>query len=212
MSSFFKKLYFKSIESCGHPRAPWVLGTLSFTESCFFIIPPEVLLLPMCYAKRAMSWIYALITTLTSVAGALTGYLAGKLLWEEVGPLFFQYIPGFARYFDIVGEQYGENAVAALFLAAFTPIPFKVFTVAAGVYSHQVGIVTLLTTSLIGRGLRYFIMAGLIYFLGEKAKAIIEKYFKSFLIILALAAIGLIVLKLYYQGESGCLCDLPEKN
>ena len=212
MSGFFKNLYFKSIESCGHPRAPWILGVLSFTESCFFIIPPEVLLLPMCYAKRAMIWFYVLITTLASVAGALAGYLMGKLLWEEIGPLFFHYIPGFARYFDIVGEQYGENAITALFLAAFTPIPFKVFTVAAGVYSHQVGIPTLLITSLIGRGLRYFIMAGLIYFLGERAKHIIEKYFKTFLILLALAAIGVVLIKIFYPGEAGCPCDLPGKN
>ena len=193
--SVLKRIYFKSLESCGHPRAPWVLGILSFTESCFFVIPPEILLLPMCYAKRSMSWFYALLTTLTSVAGALTGYLMGMGLWGVVGPWFFEYIPGFARYFDIVGAQYGENAVAALFLAAFTPIPFKVFTVAAGVYSHQVGVMTLILVSLFGRGVRYFILAGLIYFLGEKAKNIIEKHFKFFALLLALAAVGVVLLK-----------------
>ena len=194
-STWVKKIYFKSIESCGHPRAPWILGILSFTESCFFIIPPEILLLPMCYAKRKLSWFYALVTTLTSVMGALTGYLMGMWLWEALGPWFFEYIPGFARYFDLVGVKYGENAVGALFLAAFTPIPFKVFTVAAGVYSQHVGMATLILVSLVGRGVRYFIMAALIYYLGEKAKEIIEKHFKLFSLFLALAAVGVVLLK-----------------
>ena len=195
MSSLLKKIYFKSLESCGHPRAPWVLGVLSFTESCFFVIPPEILLLPMCYANRRMSWFYALVTTLTSVAGALAGYLMGMWLWGELQPWFFDYIPGFERYFELVGEKYGENAVFALFLAAFTPIPFKVFTVAAGVYSHHVGLGTLLLVSLFGRGVRYFIMAGLIYWVGERARQIIEKYFRPFVLLVALAGVGVVLLK-----------------
>ena len=195
MSSPLKKIYFKSIESCGHPRAPWVLGILSFTESCFFVIPPEILLLPMCYARRKMSWFYALVATLTSVVGALSGYLMGMWLWGEIGSWFFDYIPGFERYFDIVGDKYGENAISALFLAAFTPIPFKVFTVAAGVYSHHVGMATLILVSLFGRGLRYFILAGLIYYFGERAREIIEKYFKSFVLFLALAGVAVVLLK-----------------
>ena len=197
MSALLKKVYLKSIESCGHPRAPWVLGILSFTESCFFVIPPEILLLPMCYAKRAMSWFYALVTTLTSVAGALAGYLMGMLLWGEIDAWFFDYIPGFSRYFDIVGVKYGENAVAALFLAAFTPIPFKVFTVAAGVYSNQVGLGTLILVSLLGRGIRYFILAGLIYYLGERAGKIIEQYFKPLLLFLASAGVAILLIKIF---------------
>ena len=197
MSSLLKKIYFLSLKSCEHPRAPWVLGILSFTESCFFVIPPELLLLPMCYANRAKAWFYALVTTLTSVAGALAGYFIGMWLWGEVQFWFFEYIPGFEHYFEIVGEKYGENAVLALFLAAFTPIPFKVFTVAAGVYSHHIGIGTLILISLLGRGVRYFMMAGLIYFVGEKAKDIIERYFKPFVLIVALVGVGAILVKFF---------------
>lgn len=148
----------------------------------------------MTYAKRKSAWVYALITTLTSVLGAVAGYYLGMFLWAEVQPILFEYIPGFAKNFDKVGVMYQENAVYSLFLAAFTPIPFKVFTVAAGVYSTKIGLMTLIGTSLVGRGARYFIMAGLVYFLGDKAKVIIEKHFKIATIVIAILGVTAIVL------------------
>ena len=196
MTTWIQKLYHKVLNSCHHPSAPWVLGLLSFTESCIFIIPPEVLLLPMCYARRKFAWLYAAITTLTSVLGAIGGYLLGMLIWEEISVYLFEYVPGFSQYFEVVGEKYRNNVVWTLFIAAFTPIPFKVFTVAAGVYSAKISLITLILTSIVGRGVRYFIMAGLIFFLGERAKVIIEKHFKLFTLIVAFLGVAVFTFKI----------------
>jgi membrane protein YqaA with SNARE-associated domain len=192
--SWLEWVYFKILNSCGHASAPWILALLSFTESCCFIIPPEVILFPMSYAQRKKAWLYGAITTITSVMGAVAGYYLGALLWTEIQPYAFSYIPGFEANFEKVGQMYKENAISALFISAFTPIPFKVFTVSAGIYADRIGLLTLIGTSLVGRGARYFIMVGLIYFLGDKAKELIEKHFKIFSIVLAVLAIALFVL------------------
>ena len=185
--SWIQWLYFKIIDSCKHKMAPWIMGLLSFTESFCFIIPPEVMFLPMSYANRKKAFHYAAIATVTSVLGAIAGYYLGSFAWQEIQPLMYEWIPGFEKNFDLVGQKFQENAVGALFLAAFTPIPFKVFTVTAGVYSAKIGIATLIGTSLVGRGLRYSIMCGIVYFFGEKAQEIIEKHFKW-------ATIGIMIL------------------
>lgn len=185
----FRNFYNKILESCNSKAAPYILGIVSFTESCCFIIPPEVMLLPMGYANRKKVFRYALITTVTSVLGAVAGYYLGAYFWEVLQPFAFTYIPGFASNFDRVGELYAENATSALFIAAFTPIPFKVFTVVAGVYSAKISIALLIGTSIIGRGTRYFILSALVYFLGDKAKELIEKHFKLFTVL-----VGLLVL------------------
>lgn len=196
--SWLQWLYYKIIESCKHKSAPYLMGLLSFTESFCFIIPPEVMMLPMSYANRKKAFLYAFIATITSVLGAIAGYYVGSYLWVQVQPYLFEWIPGFAKNFDKVGELYKENAVGALFVAAFTPIPFKVFTVTAGVYSASIGIGTLIGTALVGRGARYFIMCGIVYFFGEKAQAIIEKHFKYATIgimVLAIAAFAFLKLR-----------------
>lgn len=193
---FLKRYYLKILKSCHSKFAPYILGVLSFTESCFFIIPPEVLLLPMCYANKRRSFFYAAITTITSVLGAVAGYFLGMYLWAEVRPLVFQYVPGFSKNFEHVGVLYENNAVSALFLAAFTPIPFKVFTVAAGVYSTKITLLTLIATSLVGRGARYGILAGIVYIFGDRAHVMIEKHFRlASLVIMVVGVGGIIFLK-----------------
>lgn len=196
----FRKLYDKILESCSSKIAPYLLGVLSFTESCCFIIPPEVMLLPMGYANRKKAFRYALITTVTSVFGAIAGYFIGQYFWEVLGPFANTYIPGFAKYFDIVKMKYANNAELTLFLAAFTPIPFKVFTVVAGVFSDQISLTLLVTMSIIGRGIRYYLLSALVYFLGPKAHEVIEKHFKKFTIIVGVVAIILaLILKLRHS-------------
>ena len=189
---FMDSIYQWILSKCNSRFAPYLLGILSFTESCMFIIPPEVLLLPMCYAKRERAFWYSFITTVTSVLGAMFGYYLGFFLWEEYHQLAFDYIPGFKKHFDHVVALYQKDAVFYLFLAAFTPIPFKVFTVAAGV--SKISFITLVITSIIGRGVRYTILSGLVYFLGPKAKDLIEKHFTLFTIIVGVLAILLFVL------------------
>lgn len=190
--SWMQWLYSKILESCKHKSAPWIMGLLSFTESFCFIIPPEVMFLPMSYANRKKAFHYAAIATVTSVLGAIAGYYLGSFAWTEIQPYMFEWIPGFEKNFDKVGQLFKENAVGALFLAAFTPIPFKVFTVSAGVYSAQIGIVTLIGTSIVGRGIRYTIMCGIVYFFGEKAQEIIEKHFKWATIVIMVVGVAAI--------------------
>lgn len=193
----FRKMYNAILKSCESKAAPWILGVVSFTESCCFIIPPEVMMLPMSYANRKRAFRYALIATVTSVLGAIAGYYMGAMAWDVLQPYLYGYIPGFEKYFDIVKMKYADNATFALFIAAFTPIPFKVFTVAAGVFSDQISIALLIGTSIVGRGTRYFILSGLVYFFGQRAKIIIEKHFKAFTIFVGVMAVLLaVVLKL----------------
>jgi membrane protein YqaA with SNARE-associated domain len=194
----FQNIYERILKSCDSKYAPFILGFLSFTESCIFIIPPEILLLPMTYAKRKKAWLYAGITTVTSVIGAVAGYAIGHLLWDVMQEPLFRFIPGFASHFDYVGDLYQENVFSALFLAAFTPIPFKVFTVAAGVYSSKVSLFSLIWICTLGRGLRYFIMVGLIFAFGARAKEIIEKHFALVSLLGGIViALGVYFLKFY---------------
>ncbi|MBT3586855.1 MAG: DedA family protein [Halobacteriovoraceae bacterium] len=174
------RLYDKVLESCDSKYAPYILALVSFTESCCFIIPPEVMMLPMGIANRKKIFFWTGIATVFSVLGAIAGYYLGAYFWQSIQPFMFEYIPGFAHNFEKVGEMYRENAVSALFIAAFTPIPYKVFTVVAGVYSAKIGLLTLIGTAIVGRGTRYFIIAGVIYILGPKAKEFIEKHFVKF--------------------------------
>jgi len=192
-----KKLYQNILEACESKWAVYVLGILSFLESAIFIIPPEVMMLPMCYAKRKKAFYYAAITTVTSVLGACLGYYIGMNLWDEFSPLIFEYLPGFESSFDKVGQFYEENAVGSLLLAAVTPIPFKVFTIGAGVYHLKISLGLLVICSLIGRGFRYGVMAALVFFFGDKAQELIEKHLK--LATLLIAIVGIIVLAIKFS-------------
>lgn len=202
-SGILERMYVRILDSCESKFAPYILGILSFTESCCFIIPPEVLLLPMSYANRRRAFHFAFITTITSVFGAVAGYLMGAFVWDVIQPFVFQYIPGFSKYFAVVLNYYQKDAIFWLFLAAFTPIPFKVYTVAAGVTTVAAGVNpialwVLILTSLVGRGLRYGILSGIVYFFGERCRIIIERHFKTFTIafmVIALVLLALIKLR-----------------
>lgn len=125
----FSSVYKRTLVWSRHPRAPWYLGGLSFAESSFFPIPPDLMLAPMCLASPARAWRFALLTTVTSVAGGLFGYLIGYYAFEAIEPLL-RHIGHWDRYRIAVVwfERWGFWAV---FIAGFSPIPYKVFTIAA---------------------------------------------------------------------------------
>jgi len=164
------------------------LGILAFMEASFFPIPPDVLLMAMSLAKPKRSFLYATVCTIGSVLGAILGFYIGVSLWRSFGifdgcPQFdggawlFSYVPSFTcANFAKVQGLYQDNAWMALFTAAFTPIPFKVFTIAAGVF--RVALPVLLAASAVGRGLRFFGVAGLIFALGPRVRVFIERYFE----------------------------------
>lgn len=168
----FSPLYRWTMKWSRHPRAPWFLGMLSFAESSFFPIPQDVMLAPMCLANPKRAWWYALLTTTTSVLGGLFGYLIGFYAFSWIEPFLRA-----SRYWDSYQtavtwfEAWGFWAV---FIAGFSPIPYKVFTIAAGAMSMTM--LPFVLASLIGRGMRFFLVAGMMALGGEKMEAALHKY------------------------------------
>jgi membrane protein YqaA with SNARE-associated domain len=154
--------------------ATWALFILAFIEASCFIIPPDVLLLSLSLAKPRKAWRYATISTAGSVIGGMFGWFIGHALYGVIGRRIIEGL-GYQAQFAYVGQLYQQNAFWFIFTAAFTPIPYKVFTIAAGVWS--IGIPTLVLASILGRGGRFFIEGGLIYFVGPRVKQFIDRYF-----------------------------------
>jgi membrane protein YqaA with SNARE-associated domain len=176
---------------------PAALGVLAFTESSFFPIPPDPLLMALSLGKPRRAFFFAALCTACSVLGGVLGYFIGHYLWEAVNQFFFQYVPGFTeKNFKFVEAKYQQNAFLAIFAAAFTPIPYKVFTVASGVF--QTGVAVLVSASVLGRGLRFFLVAGLLRWIGEPAKHFIDRYFNLLTIaFFVLLALGFAVVKYF---------------
>ncbi len=169
------------IENSDTRTARVTLGVISFAESSFFPIPPDIFLAPMVVAKPVKWLKYASIVTIFSVIGGMFGYTIGLVLFHSVAePLinFYNWHAEVAR----VGEMFANNSFTTIFLAAFTPIPYKVFTIAAGIF--KINIFTFVIASILGRGIRFFILAGLMKFIGEKYGNLIFKYFNYALITL----------------------------
>jgi membrane protein YqaA with SNARE-associated domain len=169
------------------------LVVIAFVESSFFIIPPDVLLIALCMGAPKRGLIFAAWCSVASVAGGVLGYYIGYGLYEEVGRRIIEtlhYEAAFAK----VGTLYGENAFLSIVTAAFTPIPYKVFTIAAGVFHEQVSLGTLVGASLIGRSGRFFLVAGSIYFFGPPVKRLLDKYLELFTVIFMVLLIGSFVL------------------
>ena len=154
----FSTLYTKVLGWAAHPMAERYLGGLSLAESSFFPIPPDIMLLPMTMAKPEKSWRYALITTVTSVIGGIIGYLIGKYLFVFIGDQIIGFYHAQEKFNQVKGlfDHYG---IWIVFIAGFTPIPYKIFTITAGVLS--MAFLPFVIASLIGRGGRFFLVAGL---------------------------------------------------
>lgn len=182
-----RKLYAWVIGWSEKPQAEKALGGLAFMESSFFPIPPDPLLIAMTTAQPKRYIRYALIATLFSVLGGLLGYLIGALLFETVGAWVIDTY-NLHHEFEVIGARYAQNAFLAIFAAAFTPIPYKLITIAAGVFRVNLGI--FLVASVLGRGIRFFMVATLMHHFGRRYKDKIEKYID----ILSLAFVALIVL------------------
>ncbi len=173
-TKWLRRLYEWTIGWAERPGGTWALFIIALAESSFFPIPPDVLLLALCVGSPAKSFRFALVCSVGSVIGGMLGYAIGYGAWQVVHGLFIPYI--FSQgVFDQVQQLYEGNAFVAILTAAFTPIPYKVFTIAAGVFN--VGFGTLVVASLLGRSARFLLVAGTIYLFGTQVKALIEKYF-----------------------------------
>jgi membrane protein YqaA with SNARE-associated domain len=165
------------------------LATISFAESSFFPIPPDVLQIALSVARPARSFLYAAVSTVASVAGGVAGWAIGWGLWTALAPWFFRYVPGFStEKFNFVEQLYQANAGWAIFSAAFTPIPFKIFTIAAGVCS--VPLLTLVVASALGRGARFFLVATVMRLFGARARDFLDRYLELVTIMLGVLLVG----------------------
>ncbi len=169
-----KRLYSWVLSWAESKYSSYALAVLAFIESSFFPIPPDVLQIALSVAKPKKSYRYASIALFFSVLGGILGYFIGSFLFESIGRTIIHGL-GYEEQFAFVGEMFKENAFLAIFAAALTPIPYKVFTIAAGVW--QVGLFPLIIASILGRGLRFFLVGTLTFFLGERVKVFIDKYF-----------------------------------
>ncbi len=189
--NFLRRLYESFLGFSGKPYASFVLSAVAFVESFIFPIPPDALLIPMCLGNPARAFRFALYCSVFSVLGACTGFFLGKFFWSLAGQWFFTYIFNEAS-FNTVGQMFNENGFYAILASAFTPIPFKVFTIAAGVFNVSFG--ALLAASVIGRSARFFFLAGLVWKFGEDIKPFIDRYFNTLTIIAVLLLVILVVL------------------
>ncbi len=167
-----RKLYDWVFALARHRHASQALAGVSFIESSFFPIPPDVLLIPMVLGHRQRWLLYATICTIASVLGAFLGYFIGAFLMDSIGfPLLALY--GKEDSFAKVQEWYNEWGGWGVFFAAVTPFPYKVLTIFSG--ATGLDLVTFTVVSIIGRGIRFYAVAGLLYLYGEPVRIFIER-------------------------------------
>ncbi len=190
----FGPLYQRVMRWSRHPHAERYLAVLSFAESSFFPIPPDVMLAPMCMAAPQKSWRFALNATVFSVLGGLAGYAIGYLLFEAIEPWLRT-----SHYWDtylVARGWFDRYGIWTVFVAGFSPIPYKVFTIAAGVAS--LGLPGFFLASLIGRGARFFLVAGIVRFAGPRVEGMLLEYIERIgwaMVALTAVVIGYLMLR-----------------
>lgn len=183
----FASMYDKTLAWSRHPKAPWFLGGLGFAESSFFPVPPDVMLAPMALAQPKKAWWFALICTVASVLGGMAGYFIGVFAFELIEPVLRDV--GYWDNYLQVQEWFDEWGFWAIFLAGFSPIPYKVFTIGAGAISMS--FFPFMLASLIGRGGRFFLVAGLMAWGGEKMEKTLREYIDRIgLLVVVLAVVA----------------------
>ena len=186
----FRNLYEWTLTKSSHKKAPWFLSIISFSESSFFPIPPDIILIPMVLAKKTKAFFYALVCTLSSVLGGVLGYFIGLILFNSIGIILINLyhlndsINEFKNYYNLYGPW-------IVVIAGFTPFPFKVITIASGLF--QLNFIIFILCSFLSRGARFYLVAGLLYLYGEKIRIFIDRYFNFLTILFLVLLIGSIL-------------------
>jgi len=194
---WLRKLYDWVLSWAHTPYGVPALFVLAFAESSFFPIPPDVLLMALAISIPKRAFRYALVCSIGSVLGGMLGYLIGYEFMEVVGNRIIQ-MYGFTDKWDYVGGMYNAYAGWAVAIAGFTPIPYKLFTIAGGAF--KIDFPVFLVASVLSRSARFFLVAGLIYFFGPPIRKFIDKYFDILAVVFMVLLIGgFIVLKHWVQ-------------
>ena len=184
-----RRLYDWVLHWAETPYGAPALFVLALAESSFFPIPPDPLLIALCLGAASRSLRFALIATSASVLGGIIGYGIGAGAWDLVEPWFYQYVPGVSpEAFEQVQAQYDRWDFWAIFFAGLTPIPYKVFTLSAGVFSINFGI--FVVASVLSRSIRFFVLAGLIFKFGKPISSFIDRYFNLLAWIFGILLLG----------------------
>ena len=168
---WLRGLYDWTMRQAAGPHALWILVLIAFVESSLFPIPPDVLLIPMVLAARRRAWLIAALCTVSSVSGGMLGYAIGALLFETLGRPILELYGYLAKFADFQA-RYNEWGAWIVFGAGVTPFPYKVITIASGV--TRLDLVTFTIASLLARGLRFFLVAALLWYFGEAIRRFIE--------------------------------------
>ena len=170
---YLRRLYDWVLALAGHKHALWALAAVSFVESSFFPIPPDVMILPMVLAAPSRAWLIATVATVSSVLGGLAGYAIGMFLFDVVGqPLFAAY--GYDAAFSEFSQLYNESGAWVVAMAGLTPFPFKVITIASGATGLDLWV--FVTAAILSRGARFFLVAAILWKFGPPIKTFVEKY------------------------------------
>lgn len=193
----FKQLYDKALTWAKHKHAEKYLCALSFAESSFFPIPPDVMLAPMALAQPSKAFRLALLTTLFSVLGGMLGYGIGFFMFDTISP-WLQGTHYWQKY--LLAENWFKDwGFWAIFIAGFSPIPYKVFTIAAG--ALQMFFLPFVLASIVGRGARFFLVAMLIAAGGEKLETKLRQYMDIIgWAVVVLVVVGIAVYKYFFSN------------
>lgn len=182
-----RRLYDWVLALAERPSATWAVAAVSFVESSVFPIPPDVMLIPMCLARRERAWFYAGVCSAASVLGGLLGYAIGALLYDTVGRFLIE-LYGYGQKAEEFRAAYAQWGHWIILIKGVTPIPYKVVTITSGFAGYDLFWFTVL--SIITRGARFYLVAGLVYLWGPPAKEFIEKRLEWFALAFVVIFIG----------------------
>jgi membrane protein YqaA with SNARE-associated domain len=189
-----RKLYNWVLSWSDSKWGTYALFILSFAESSFFPIPPDVLLIALCAGKPLKSFFYSFVCSLGSVLGGVFGYFIGLKFMGTVGAKIVA-MYGFQEKMDQIGALYNNYDAWAVAIAGFSPIPYKVFTIAAGIF--EISLPVFIAASFFSRSLRFFIQGALLYFYGAKIKFFVDRYFNTLAVIFTVLLVGGFILIKY---------------
>lgn len=182
-----RALYDWTMAQATHPRALWILAFVAFVESSVFPIPPDVLMIPMILARPKQAWLIALVALVASVAGGIFGYVIGAFAFDQIGAPMLQAM-GKGAAMEAYNTRFNDFGFWPVLIAGITPFPYKVITIMSGWTGLPLG--TFIVTSIIARGVRFFLIAALLYKFGAPVRDFIERRLGLVFIVFVVLLLG----------------------